>query len=98
MRYGMIVLASNAAMCMGMQASQAMEEDVSQAQQDASTALLEAAAACAGFSGRMLRKLPFLAHARGCSLSRGRTLSCQAFACQLRQASELEAHDRGLMK
>ncbi|EIE24011.1 AAA-domain-containing protein [Coccomyxa subellipsoidea C-169] len=69
-----------------------------QAQQDASTALLEAAAACAGFSGRMLRKLPFLAHARGCSLSRGRTLSCQAFACQLRQASELEAHDRGLMK
>ena len=83
---------------MGMQASQAMKEDVSQAQQDASTALVEAAAACAGFSGRMLRKLPFLAHARGCAMRKGRPLSCQAFACQLREASELEARDRGLMK
>lgn len=81
-----------------MQASQAMEEDVSREQQDASEALAGAAAACAGFSGRMLRKLPFLAHARGAMLRKGRPPSCLAFAYQLREASEHEAHDRGLMK
>lgn len=83
---------------MGMQASPAMDEDLSEEQQAASTALAEAATACAGFSGRMLRKLPFLAHARGSAIRKGRPLSCRAFATQLRQASELEAHDRGLMK
>ena len=58
------------------QASQAMEEDPRQDRASASGALLAAAAACEGFSGRMLRKLPFLAHA-----------ACAALRCQVVKAS-----------
>lgn len=38
------------------------------AEMAASRSLLDAAQACEGFSGRMLRKLPFLAHAGGRAL------------------------------
>lgn len=65
---------------------------------DASAALAEAAAAMEGYSGRMLRKLPFLAHAKASGLQRGGVPSCQAFAVLLKAAAEAESADRALMK
>jgi hypothetical protein len=57
-----------------------------------SKALLEAAQACEGLSGRALRKLPFLAHATSAQLSTPCT--CLAFLKALRQAAERERSDR----
>lgn len=48
--------------------------------------------ACAGYSGRALRKLPFLAHAA----SDGLPVPCPAleFITAIRRAAELERRDR----
>ena len=79
------------------QASQAMEEDTEQDRVDVSTALLAAARASEGFSGRMLRKLPFLAHASSCGRMHGLRSSCEAFACLLVAAAGSETQDRSCM-
>lgn len=57
-----------------------------------SKALVEAAAACEGFSGRSLRKLPFLAHAMSESLPT--PCSCLQFIQAMRQAACKESEDR----
>ena len=44
-------------------------ESAHEAEMAASRSLMDAARACEGFSGRMLRKLPFLAHAGDSCLS-----------------------------
>ena len=79
-----------------------MEEDPRQDRQSASAALLAAATACEGFSGRMLRKLPFLAHASCAALRShgggGGVPSCEAFAALLEAAARREAQDRGRMQ
>jgi hypothetical protein len=79
------------------QESQDMEEDVCQGNLDASAALAGAAEAANGFSGRMLRKLPFLAHAKASALHRGTPPSCLEFARLIRNAADNEARDRQLM-
>ena len=72
--------------------AQASDRDEEEAGLGASLALLEAARACEGFSGRMLRKLPFLAHA--VHSSQCKAPSCEQFAQQLKSAALLEATDR----
>ncbi len=74
------------------------------ASMEAGLALRAAAAACEGFSGRLLRKLPFLAHAAsapaGGALARGagcRVLGCTGFARALEAAARAEALDRRLL-
>jgi hypothetical protein len=74
-----------------------MEEDTEQDTVSASTALLAAAQACKGFSGRMLRKLPFLAHASSCGGMHAPRPSCEAFAGLLEAAARSEAQDRSCM-
>lgn len=67
---------------------------------EAGLALRAAAAACKGFSGRMLRKLPFLAHAAstcaGGACARAST-GCADFAHALGAAARAEAHDRSFL-
>lgn len=60
-----------------------------------SRTLADVAAACEGFSGRALRKLPFLAHAG----SEGMPLPCSTaqFLAALRSAAVREAADRGAL-
>jgi len=62
----------------------------------AGAALLGLCEAAEGLSGRALRKLPFLAHARrGGRLCR--PMRCQTFLCMLWEAVEAELEDRRLM-
>lgn len=60
-----------------------------------SIALLEAANACNGLSGRALRKLPFLAHANADHLPLG--CSCTKFLAALCDAAASEQQDRANM-
>ena len=67
---------------------------------EAGLALRAAAAACEGFSGRMLRKLPFLAHAASSCAGGARAraaMGCSEFAHALGAAARAEAHDRSLL-
>lgn len=77
----------------GVQAD-SMEEDQQHKPSAAalSRALVQAAAACEGFSGRSLRKLPFLAHAMSESLPT--PCSCLQFIAALRAAASRESEDR----
>ena len=79
------------------QSSQAMEEDTDGHRLGPSRALLAAAQACEGFSGRMLRKLPFLAHASSCAGLHAVRPSCEAFAHLLGGAARSEVQDRSRM-
>ena len=74
-----------------------MEEDTDAHGLGPSTALLAAVQACEGFSGRMLRKLPFLAHASSSGGLHAARPSCEAFARLLEEAARSEAKDRGRM-
>ena len=71
--------------------STSMHEDDS-AEQLVSRALLQAAAAMEGFSGRALRKLPFLAHAT--SVRTSSTCSTLQFIAALESAACMEGQDR----
>jgi hypothetical protein len=57
-----------------------------------SRALGQVVAACEGFSGRSLRKLPFLAHATADSLPF--PCSCFEFLAAMKAAAEKERADR----
>lgn len=57
-----------------------------------SRALGQVAAACDGFSGRSLRKLPFLAHATADNLSH--PCSCHEYLAAMKAAAERERADR----
>lgn len=72
-------------------ASTCMDEGEA-AQQIVSRALLQTAAAAEGFSGRALRKLPFLAHATSTHVSS----SCSSlhFIAALERAARMEGQDR----
>ena len=70
-----------------------MDEDTDQDRLGPSGALLSAAQACEGFSGRMLRKLPFLAHAGACAGMHAAKPSAEAFARLLEAAARSEARD-----
>ena len=72
-------------------ASTCMDE-AEAAQQNVSRALLKAAVATEGFSGRALRKLPFLAHAT--SHNMGSSCSSLQFIAALERAARLEGQDR----
>ncbi|KAK9812929.1 hypothetical protein WJX72_005914 [[Myrmecia] bisecta] len=80
-----------------MQASQVMEDEESSstaAAQALSKALAEAANACEGFSGRALRKLPFLAHADSDLTG---PCTTEQFLAAMRAAALREAQDRSCM-
>ena len=72
-------------------ASTCMDEGET-AQQIVSRALLQAAAATEGLSGRALRKLPFLAHAT--STIRSSSCSSLQFIAALERAARMEGQDR----
>lgn len=77
--------------CSHRRASTCMDEGEA-AQQVVSGALLQAAAATEGFSGRALRKLPFLAHATSASL--GSKCTSLQFIGALQKAALREGQDR----
>ncbi|CAK0750807.1 hypothetical protein CVIRNUC_002019 [Coccomyxa viridis] len=78
-------------------ACMAGEDGRSEGEMAAGRSLLRAAEACEGFSGRMLRKLPFLAHAGAAANRKSQELDCEAFAQRLTQAAQQETSDRGCM-
>ena len=77
--------------CSDRRASSCMDEHEAM-QQVVSRALVQAAAATEGFSGRALRKLPFLAHATSANI--GDRCSSLQFIAALEKAALRESQDR----